>query len=176
MNEEKQIKSVKSDERERVVGMRLLGGLFVVAILIGIIFLIIPKCESCGSINGVSDHNGAKLCFSCWSSISNKASDSASSKNSGSSSYNSYSSNSKASGSSGSYSSGSSGNSSYSSFTNKYGTPTTKCAHSGCTNYIESSGDTNCCTQHSNRCYECHKYIDGDAMWCIDCLKKALGY
>ena len=61
-----------------------------------------------------------------------------------------------------------------SSFTNKYGTPTTKCAHSGCNNYIASSGDTNCCTIHSNRCLECGKYIDEDATYCMDCIQKAL--
>lgn len=58
------------------------------------------------------------------------------------------------------------------SFTNKYGTPTTICAHRGCTNYIASSGDTNCCTTHSRRCAECGKYIDEDGTWCMDCLKK----
>lgn len=77
---------------------------------------------------------------------------------------NSYSSGSK---SGGSYNSSSSG-----SFTNKYGTPTTKCAHKGCNNYIASSGDTNCCTVHSRRCGECGKYIDEDALFCIDCLSK----
>lgn len=60
-----------------------------------------------------------------------------------------------------------------SSFTNKYGTPTTKCAHLGCNNYIASSGDTNCCTIHSNRCLECGKYIDEDAAYCMDCIQKA---
>ncbi len=70
--------------------------------------------------------------------------------------------------------SNSSGNSSYSSsFTNKYGTPTTKCVKSGCDNYIASSGDTNCCTIHSNNCLECYKYIDGDAMYCMSCLSSA---
>ena len=64
--------------------------------------------------------------------------------------------------------------SSYSPFTNKYGTSTTKCAHSGCTNYIASSGDTNCCTVHSSRCIECGCYIDEDANWCMDCIKGAL--
>lgn len=58
-------------------------------------------------------------------------------------------------------------------FTNQYGTATTKCAHSGCENYIASSGDTNCCTQHSNRCLECNKYIDEDALYCLDCIEKA---
>ncbi len=58
-------------------------------------------------------------------------------------------------------------------FTNKYGTRTTICAHSGCTNYIASSGDTNCCTVHSNRCLECYSYIDEDAMFCISCIEKA---
>ena len=61
------------------------------------------------------------------------------------------------------------------SFTNKYGTPTTKCAHTGCNNYIAPSGDTNCCTVHSNRCADCGKYIDEDAMYCMDCLYKASG-
>ena len=56
-------------------------------------------------------------------------------------------------------------------FTNKYGTPTTKCAHPGCNNYIATSGDTNCCPQHSNRCLNCGKYCDGDAMYCGDCIK-----
>ena len=60
------------------------------------------------------------------------------------------------------------------SFTNKYGTPTTKCAHAGCNNYIAKSGDTNCCERHSNKCAECGKYIDEDAMYCMDCLEKAL--
>ena len=63
--------------------------------------------------------------------------------------------------------------SSSSSFTNKYGTSTTKCAHSGCNNYIASSGDTNCCTVHSNKCLECGKYIDGDAMYCMSCITNA---
>ena len=59
------------------------------------------------------------------------------------------------------------------SFTNKYGTSTTKCAHSGCNNYIASSGDTNCCTKHSRKCLECGCYIDEDAMYCLKCLTNA---
>jgi outer membrane murein-binding lipoprotein Lpp len=59
------------------------------------------------------------------------------------------------------------------SFTNKYGTSTTICAHSGCNSYIASSGDTNCCTSHSKKCAECKKYIDEDAVWCVDCLLNA---
>lgn len=55
-------------------------------------------------------------------------------------------------------------------FTNDYGTRTTICAHKGCTNYIASSGDTNCCKEHSNKCLNCGKYIDEDAMYCMDCL------
>lgn len=78
----------------------------------------------------------------------------------------------------GSAGSSSSSNSSYSStgagsFTNKYGTKTTKCAHIGCNNYIASSGDTNCCPTHSKHCAKCGKYIDEDAMYCMQCL---LGY
>ena len=62
------------------------------------------------------------------------------------------------------------------SFTNKYGTKTTKCAHSGCTNYIANSGDTNCCTAHSKRCLECYKYIDEDATYCMSCIRSAIEY
>ena len=61
-----------------------------------------------------------------------------------------------------------------SSFTNKSGTPATKCAHAGCNNYIASSGDTNYCVSHSKRCLECGCYIDEDAAWCISCIEKAL--
>lgn len=61
------------------------------------------------------------------------------------------------------------------SFSNKYGTATTKCAVSGCSNYIASSGDTNCCVSHSNKCLECRKYIDGDAMYCMSCIYSAAG-
>ena len=61
----------------------------------------------------------------------------------------------------------------YSYFSNKYGSRTTKCAQSGCSNYIASSGDTAYCTSHSNKCLECYCYIDGDAMYCMDCLTEA---
>ena len=71
------------------------------------------------------------------------------------------------------FSSDSTSSNSNSGFTNKFGTPTTKCAHSGCNNFIASSGDTNCCEEHSNKCADCGKYIDEDAMYCMDCLKKA---
>lgn len=60
-------------------------------------------------------------------------------------------------------------------FTNKYGSSTTICAHSGCKNYIATSGDTNCCTVHSNKCLNCNKYIDEDAVYCMDCLTEAIG-
>ncbi len=60
-------------------------------------------------------------------------------------------------------------------FSNSFGTPNTKCAHPGCDNYIASSGDTNCCVTHSNRCLECGKYIDEDAMYCMSCLSSAAG-
>lgn len=55
-------------------------------------------------------------------------------------------------------------------FTNSYGTATTKCVHNGCNNTIASSGDTNCCIVHSNKCLNCGKYIDEDAYFCMDCL------
>jgi hypothetical protein len=73
-----------------------------------------------------------------------------------------------------SFNDSSNNSSSTSSFTNKYGSSTTKCAHTGCTRYIASSGDTNCCTVHSNKCGNCGKYIDEDAMYCMDCIEKAL--
>ena len=59
-------------------------------------------------------------------------------------------------------------------FVNKYGSPTTVCAHAGCSAYIASSGDTNCCNLHSNRCGNCHCYIDEDAMYCMNCIENAL--
>lgn len=59
-------------------------------------------------------------------------------------------------------------------FTNAFGTPTTRCAHPGCSNFIASSGDTNCCTAHSNRCLQCGCYIDEDAMFCLSCIADAL--
>lgn len=64
-------------------------------------------------------------------------------------------------------------NNEYSSFTNEYGSPSTICAHPGCTRTIASSGDTNCCTTHSNRCLNCRKYIYEDAAYCMSCLEKA---
>ena len=57
------------------------------------------------------------------------------------------------------------------SFTNKFGTPDTVCVHRGCSSYIASSGDTNCCVEHSNECMNCGCYIDGDAMYCMGCLE-----
>lgn len=60
------------------------------------------------------------------------------------------------------------------SFTNKYGTPSTKCAHAGCNRTIAKSGDTKNCTIHSNKCLKCGKYIDEDAMYCMDCIKSSL--
>lgn len=59
-------------------------------------------------------------------------------------------------------------------FTNVYGTATTICVHSGCTNYIASSGNTNCCVSHSNKCLNCGKYIDEDAMYCLSCLTESV--
>lgn len=61
-----------------------------------------------------------------------------------------------------------------SNFTNKFGTPDTVCVHSGCSNKIASTGDTNCCVTHSKNCGECGCYIDEDALFCMSCLKGAL--
>ena len=60
-------------------------------------------------------------------------------------------------------------------FSNLYGTPATICAHDGCSKKIASSGDTNCCTTHSNRCGNCNCYIDEDAMYCMKCIENAIG-
>ena len=56
-------------------------------------------------------------------------------------------------------------------FYNAYGTEDTICAHIGCDNKIARTGDTNCCIVHSNRCGECYKYIDEDAMFCMECIE-----
>lgn len=58
-------------------------------------------------------------------------------------------------------------------FTNKFGTSNTLCVIDGCDNKIATSGDTNCCIEHSNRCLECNCYIDGDAAYCMSCLENA---
>ena len=117
-------------------------------IIIGLIIIsILPKCDICdkiGAFNNVTAITSWKLCNECYDYFNEK-------NNSYTNDY-----------------------SSYSSFTNKYGTSTTKCAHSGCSNYIASSGDTNCCSTHSNRCYECNCYIDEDANWCVKCIEDAI--
>ncbi len=59
-------------------------------------------------------------------------------------------------------------------FTNLYGTPDTECVYPNCNNTIAFSGDTNCCIIHSNKCLNCEKYIYGDALFCMDCLEKAV--
>ena len=47
------------------------------------------------------------------------------------------------------------------------------CAHSGCTNKV-ASGDTVYCSMHSNKCLNCGKYIDEDALYCMSCLKDSV--
>lgn len=59
----------------------------------------------------------------------------------------------------------------HSGFTNKFGSPDTKCVVPGCSQNIASSGDTNCCKSHSNKCGNCNCYIDGDAMFCMSCIE-----
>ena len=46
---------------------------------------------------------------------------------------------------------------------------------SGCNRSAVTSGDSVYCAQHSNRCLNCNKYIDADAMYCMSCLRDALG-
>lgn len=59
-------------------------------------------------------------------------------------------------------------------FFNSFGDMSTKCAYPGCERMIVTSGDSNCCAVHSNRCTSCSKYIDGDAMYCMDCIRDAI--
>ena len=61
-----------------------------------------------------------------------------------------------------------------SSFTNKFGTANTVCVVDGCSSKIATSGDTNCCPKHSNKCGNCGCYTDGDAIFCMSCLEEAL--
>ena len=49
------------------------------------------------------------------------------------------------------------------------------CAAAGCSRKAVTSGDSVYCSSHSNRCGNCGCYIDGDAMFCMDCLRGALG-
>lgn len=121
----------------------------ICAIVAIIVYSQLPSCELCETKINVSKKYDYYICSDCSDSISEKVNSS-----SNNSSYD-YS-------------------PSYSSFTNKYGTSTTKCAHSGCSNYIASSGDTNCCTTHSRKCLECYCYIDEDATWCMSCITNAL--
>lgn len=58
-------------------------------------------------------------------------------------------------------------------FTNIRASSTTKCAHSGCNNYIAPSGDTSYCVTHSHKCLECGIYIDEDALFCVYCIVEA---
>lgn len=54
-------------------------------------------------------------------------------------------------------------------FTNEYGTPTTICAHRGCNMYIVSSGNSNCCRQHSSTCSQCGIFINEGETICEHC-------
>lgn len=62
----------------------------------------------------------------------------------------------------------------YSPFTNEYGTPSTLCSHEGCNRYIATSGNTKCCTAHSQSCINCGCYIDEDAIYCMQCLSESI--
>lgn len=67
-----------------------------------------------------------------------------------------------------------SGNHAVPNFTNQYGTVDTICAYPGCSRNIASTGDTNCCIDHSNKCLNCSCYIDSDAMYCMACLSGSI--
>lgn len=49
-----------------------------------------------------------------------------------------------------------------------------QCEHPGCTNQAAETGDSHYCEEHSNKCLECNKFIDEDALYCINCIFKAL--
>lgn len=49
-----------------------------------------------------------------------------------------------------------------------------QCLHSGCGNLAVTTGDSRYCDVHSNKCGECGYYIDEDAMFCLNCIVKAL--
>lgn len=49
-----------------------------------------------------------------------------------------------------------------------------QCLHSGCTNKAVTTGDSIYCESHSNKCTECGKYIDEDAIFCLNCIVEAL--
>ena len=59
-------------------------------------------------------------------------------------------------------------------FSNCYGTLETECMHNGCHNTIALFGDTCNCIVHSNKCLNCGKYIDEDAIFCMECLTGAI--
>lgn len=48
------------------------------------------------------------------------------------------------------------------------------CAQPGCNKKAVTSGDSVYCSTHSRRCLNCGCYIDADAMYCMDCLRKAI--
>ena len=50
-----------------------------------------------------------------------------------------------------------------------------KCAKSGCNRPAVTSGDSVYCSAHSNRCLSCGGYCDGDAAFCMPCLRRAFG-
>ena len=56
----------------------------------------------------------------------------------------------------------------------KIDTSPEQCLHSGCSNMAASTGDSFYCEKHSNRCLECNKYIDEDALFCLNCIVEAL--
>ena len=59
-------------------------------------------------------------------------------------------------------------------FNNEFGSIDTPCAYPGCSRTIVTSGDSNCCSVHSNRCLNCSRYIDGDAVYCMRCIEEAV--
>lgn len=49
-----------------------------------------------------------------------------------------------------------------------------KCLHDGCLEMAVEIGDSRYCKNHSNKCFICNKYIDEDALMCLNCIVEAL--
>ena len=62
----------------------------------------------------------------------------------------------------------------YSDSSSSSGSSGKKCAKSGCSSKAVTTGDSIYCAKHSNRCLNCSCYIDGDAMYCMSCIRQAL--
>lgn len=62
----------------------------------------------------------------------------------------------------------------YKKTSDKVNTAPLQCEHPNCLNKAAETGDSHYCEEHSNKCLECNKYIDEDALYCVNCILKAL--